>query len=312
MSSLGEKLRTAREARGVSISEIADQTRISSYYLEAIESDDYRVLPGGIFNKGFVKAFAKYVGVDEQEALQDYGKLIAEQGDKLGDVEKPFQRPEVLTDGGRGSMLPTLIFAAVILGLMTWGILAAVSWYNENQKSIVATSVNNNTKSANVSSLSAAANQANTSNSNTVNSSANTNSTTSETPAVTDGLNIQFKSISTELEKPNITSTVDGTWESYTFQGDEPKVYNPKESMKLTISKWQIQNLQLSINGKPITLPASPLNPTKKNGIYFEINKLNIASILQAGAVTVESLAFAAPNVNANTASAGTNTAVKR
>jgi cytoskeletal protein RodZ len=307
MSSLGEKLRTAREARGVSISEIADQTRISSYYLEAIESDDYRVLPGGIFNKGFVKAFAKYVGVDEQEALQDYGKLIAEQGDKLGDVEKPFQRPEVLTDGGRGSMLPTLILAAVILGLMTWGILAAVSWYNENQKSIVANSSNNNSKPVNVSPLSVAANQANSSNSNI---SSNTNTTVPETPIITDGLNIQFKSTSTELEKPNITSTVDGAWESYTFQGDEPKVYNPKESMKLTISKWQIQNLQLSINGKPITLPASPLNPTKKNGIYFEINKFNIASVLKAGAITVESLAVVAPN--ANTTTANTNVAVKR
>jgi cytoskeletal protein RodZ len=63
MSSLGEKLRQAREARGVSISEIAEQTRISSHYLEAIESDDYRTLPGGIFNKGFVKSYANMSGL---------------------------------------------------------------------------------------------------------------------------------------------------------------------------------------------------------------------------------------------------------
>lgn len=42
---LGEKLRQAREERGISISEVAEQTRISSLYLEGIEADDYRTLP---------------------------------------------------------------------------------------------------------------------------------------------------------------------------------------------------------------------------------------------------------------------------
>ena len=76
---LGEKLRQAREARDITISEVAEQTRISPLYIESIENDDYRILPGGIFNKGFVKSFAKYVGVDEQEALQDYSRIISEQ-----------------------------------------------------------------------------------------------------------------------------------------------------------------------------------------------------------------------------------------
>ncbi|HEX8367102.1 MAG TPA: helix-turn-helix domain-containing protein, partial [Pyrinomonadaceae bacterium] len=105
---LGEKLRQAREARGISISEVAEQTRISALYLEAIENNDYRTLPGGIFNKGFVKSFAKFVGVDEHEALQDYSRLLAEQGTDSGDDPKTY-RPEVLTDDySRSSMLPTL------------------------------------------------------------------------------------------------------------------------------------------------------------------------------------------------------------
>jgi cytoskeletal protein RodZ len=45
---LGEKLRQAREARGVSISEVAEQTRISALYLKSIENDDYKPLPGGM------------------------------------------------------------------------------------------------------------------------------------------------------------------------------------------------------------------------------------------------------------------------
>ncbi len=56
---LGEKLRQAREARGITLSEVAEQTRIAPLYIESIENDDYRGLPGGIFNKGLVKSFAK-------------------------------------------------------------------------------------------------------------------------------------------------------------------------------------------------------------------------------------------------------------
>ena len=81
-STLGEKLRQARLERGISISEVAEQTRISPLYLEAIDVDNYKTLPGGIFNKGFVRSYAKYVGVDEQEALQDYSRLVAQNEEK--------------------------------------------------------------------------------------------------------------------------------------------------------------------------------------------------------------------------------------
>src|SRR5215203_3338442 len=123
---LGEKLRQAREERGISVSEVAEQTRISPHYLDSIENDDYRTLPGGIFNKGFVKSYAKYVGIDEQEALQDYTSLIAGQDGVSADEPKTY-RPEVLTDDrATSSMIPTVIFAVVILGLMSWGLLKLV------------------------------------------------------------------------------------------------------------------------------------------------------------------------------------------
>lgn len=302
MSSLGEKLKQAREARGVSISEIAEQTRISSHYLEAIESDDYRTLPGGIFNKGFVKSYAKYVGVDEQEALQDYAKLVNEQAINQPEPEIRSHRPEVLTDTNRGSMLPTLIFAAVILGLMTWGILSAVNWWQEQQTKNQTAA---NTKPANVSPLANAASNVNgtvaTANTNTANTNtANTNTETAP-PAVPGELTVQFKSISTEAQKPNITAFIDGTYESYSFQTEDTKIYKPQQTFKVSFSKWQVGNLQLTINGKPITLPAKPFN-LKKQAIEFEINKTNIAQILQAGAITPESAGTTAPNANTNTA----------
>src|SRR5215204_2475362 len=131
---LGEKLRQAREERGISISEVAEQTRIAPHYLDLIENDDYRTLPGGIFNKGFVKAYAKYVGLDEQEALQEYARLVAQKEETAGDTNTRY-RPEVLTDDrSASSIVPTVVFAAIILALMTVGILFAVN-YIRNQPS---------------------------------------------------------------------------------------------------------------------------------------------------------------------------------
>lgn len=282
---LGEKLRQARESRGINISEVAEQTRISRLYLESIENNDYRGLPGGIFNKGFVKSFAKYVGIDDQEALQDYAKLIADQGEDKIEETKTY-RPEVLTDDRSGSsMLPTLIFAAIILGLLTWGVISLVSWLNA-PKDTASANTANNTKPV-----------GNSSNSNTSNSNTNTST---QTPVATGDLNIQFKSTSTEAQKPALTNWVDGQYDPYTFQGDETKSYTPKQSLKVNYSKYQSGNLQLTINGKPITLPSQPLNG-KGNGVNFEINKANVGQILQAGAITAESVAFAAP-ANTNTA----------
>src|SRR5215813_14378867 len=106
--SLGEKLRQAREERGISISEVAEQTRISPLYLKSIEKDDYKPLPGGIFNKGFVRSYARYIGFDEDEALADYAQLMAET-DLSDENDLRSHRPEVLTDDRAAqSMAPSI------------------------------------------------------------------------------------------------------------------------------------------------------------------------------------------------------------
>ena len=69
-ASIGEQLRLAREGRGIPLREISDQTRISVRYLEAIESNDYDRLPGGVFTRSFIKAYARCVGYDEKDAIE--------------------------------------------------------------------------------------------------------------------------------------------------------------------------------------------------------------------------------------------------
>ena len=145
---LGEKLRAAREERGFSISEVSEQTRISSLYLQSIEHDDYRILPGGIFNKGFVKSYAKFVGLNEQEALADYSRLLSETA-ASDEAELKLYKPEVLTDDRIGaSMIPTIIIAVVILGLMSGGVLFLVKYLREQPSAPPVANLNTKTPEA--------------------------------------------------------------------------------------------------------------------------------------------------------------------
>lgn len=273
---LGEKLRQAREERGISISEVAEQTRISPHYLDCIENDDYRTLPGGIFNKGFVKSYAKTVGLDEQEALQDYSHLIAQQEGESSDEPQNY-KPEVLTDDRNvSSMIPTIIIAVIILGLMTWGLLTLVKYIQENQGQ---TSTNT-------------ANTANNTNGNAATSNTNTAAPTSAAPSM-NNLKVEFKVTSGEI---SLSSVSDGNKANTLITPEKPATFQPKQSLKLGFAKSLAANAQLFINGKQITLPSEPENP-KRIPIEFEINESNIAQIWQNGAITF-------PNTNANTNSA--------
>src|ERR1039457_6529880 len=72
MGAFGERLRREREMRDISLDEIAAVTKIGTRLLRALEDEQFDLLPGGIFNKGYVRAYAKYVGIDEEQAVADY------------------------------------------------------------------------------------------------------------------------------------------------------------------------------------------------------------------------------------------------
>lgn len=274
---LGEKLRQAREERGISISEVAEQTRISPHYLDLIENDDYRTLPGGIFNKGFVKSYAKFVGIDEQEALQDYSRLIATQ-DGVSDEEPKTYRPEVLTDDrASGSMIPTIIFAVIILGLMSWGLITLVSYIQNQQNQPANANTATNTNSA----------------SNT-NTSVNTN--TAPAPPAINEIKVEVKPL---VDKINITSVVDGKKLSEDVTAAAPKTYTGQQSVRIAYYRgFTPDKIQITLNGKQITPPAAPL---KGSTTSFEINRDNIVQILQSGQL-VSAEAVMTPTANTNTA----------
>ena len=121
-------MRLARETRGIALRDISDQTRISMRYLAAIEADDYRRLPGGIFNRSFIRAYAKQIGYDEQEALEEYATMMHERGESTDEVSNKQTRSLVYTDnGGSRSPLMTLLLVVIILAVLSLGAWAA--WY---------------------------------------------------------------------------------------------------------------------------------------------------------------------------------------
>lgn len=128
-ATIGEQLRLAREGRGIPLREISDQTRISMHYLEAIETNDYKRLPGGIFNRSFVKAYARYVGYDEKEAVEAYMRYMRDSGDSGEEVASTPHHSKVYTDTpATRSPLLTVVLAIVILAILTAVALSVLHW----------------------------------------------------------------------------------------------------------------------------------------------------------------------------------------
>src|SRR5262249_606343 len=96
MPSFGETLRRERELRQITLREIAEATKINTRYLDALEHDDFRHLPGGVFNKGFVRAYAQFIGVDPESMVMAYlQEETKQQGPELAPQTPSAARVEV-------------------------------------------------------------------------------------------------------------------------------------------------------------------------------------------------------------------------
>lgn len=109
----GERLRAAREAKGMSVQDVASATRIPKRHLETIEDGDFAVLPGRTYAIGFSRSYARAVGLNDEEIVND----VREQ---LG-IEDPAER---LRDGTMQTEDPTrlpsrgLVIASIIAGIV--------------------------------------------------------------------------------------------------------------------------------------------------------------------------------------------------
>ena len=109
MGDFGSTLRSARERKGISLRHIANATKISMGALESLERNDFSRLPGGIFSRSFVRAYAQEVGLDPDETVAEFlreagetfeppSQLVEENAPIMPEREDPgFDAPPSLT-----------------------------------------------------------------------------------------------------------------------------------------------------------------------------------------------------------------------
>jgi cytoskeleton protein RodZ len=131
VSSFGAQLKQEREKQGVSLEDISLTTKIGTRMLRALEEEHFDQLPGGIFNKGFIRAYARCLGLDEEQAIADY--LVAtgatpaarkfDNTDQATDlsplIEPPPREPSQSASLPWGTLAVVLLIVA--LGFAGWG-----------------------------------------------------------------------------------------------------------------------------------------------------------------------------------------------
>ncbi len=137
MGTFGERLRREREMRHISLDEIAATTKVGTRLLRALEDEQFDQLPGGIFNKGYVRAYAKHVGIDEDQAVADYLQAMREAApDVHGNAEQNassrFERTADEQSRDRFESIFPIVPVFVVLVLVA-GILGGWRIYRERR-----------------------------------------------------------------------------------------------------------------------------------------------------------------------------------
>jgi cytoskeleton protein RodZ len=114
----GERLKREREMREVTLKEVTTATRIGPRFLEALENEEWDKLPGGIFNRGFVRSIARFLGLDEENLLAEYDLA---HGEPSVPAPQPYEnklpRPPIWLP-----ILAVLALLAVFGGLIAGGV----------------------------------------------------------------------------------------------------------------------------------------------------------------------------------------------
>ncbi|MFT3977555.1 MAG: helix-turn-helix transcriptional regulator, partial [Sphingomonas bacterium] len=119
--SVGERLRAAREAQGMSLAEIAARTRVPQRHLEAIEDGSYESLPSPTYAMGFVRAYARTVGEDEVTLAHDTREEVS----RLGRPVAQYQPYEIADPARVPSRGLVIVAAGVALAI----VVLAVLWF---------------------------------------------------------------------------------------------------------------------------------------------------------------------------------------
>lgn len=125
MESFGARLKREREQRKVTLDEISLSTKIGTRFLRALEEENFEQLPGGIFNKGFVRAYARHLGMDEEQTISDYLVASGAVEPEKNLEEAPVLEPRAEEGPHAAARIPwgtlAVVLLLVALGFALWG-----------------------------------------------------------------------------------------------------------------------------------------------------------------------------------------------
>lgn len=120
-SAVGADLKAAREAQGLSLADIADRTRIPSRHLSAIETGDYGKLPAATYSAGFVRTYARLVGLDSADLSQRFRAELASHQPPRSYRQEPYAPADPARVPSRALVWVTLAIAVVaVIGYLYW------------------------------------------------------------------------------------------------------------------------------------------------------------------------------------------------
>src|SRR5207237_7381188 len=125
---VGAQLRSAREALGLGVSEVAHQLKLAPRQVEAMEAGRFEALPGGTFVRGMLRNYARLLKLEPEPLLgQLAGRLEAPDASRLA---ARYSQPVPFSDSARHS---TFVYLGVSLAVLTLGGGVAYQWYREHK-----------------------------------------------------------------------------------------------------------------------------------------------------------------------------------
>lgn len=115
----GRLLRETREAKNIGCREVAAYLRLAPWIIEALERDDYTRMPGGAFTRGYLRGYARYLGLPEAEVLESYDRLGIPEPEHL--IAQPRVRTQLhSTDRRIRTVTYSVVALVLILSLLWW------------------------------------------------------------------------------------------------------------------------------------------------------------------------------------------------
>ncbi|HYX41090.1 MAG TPA: hypothetical protein VE821_05305, partial [Pyrinomonadaceae bacterium] len=218
---------------------------------------------GGIFNRSFVKAFAKSVGFNEADAIRAYERTARAHGETPDELPTSRQPSRLYTDGDTArSPLVTIVLSVLILAVISLGVYAALHWYQRRHETRAEQPAQPNAPVANTNTQAPAPQQ---------------QSQTSPAPAVaTKGLSVQVKAKGEDVwlrTRVDAEPSTDGT-----LHAEQVKDLTATDTLSLQYSKSKANALEVTINGRAALVPTDAKG---KPLVEMLITKEDYARLLQ-------------------------------